>query len=389
MKYENKEMSVNDLISAFNQGRIDLIPPFQRGTVWKLKRRQKLIVSMLNRRPIPAIFFYLEAQGPQFVYSILDGKQRLETLVLFIGDKRDRLKIKNATNYFYGKPARKDMNFKVEIQGKTESFASLENAWVRNFRESRIPTIQISMEEEHTSLEELVSLFVDINSEGTPVTRFDVVKALLKEDDPLFKQVFDLIAVSQERKNKSRFYKAKNSNFTFVLKRLNIVKRLPDPNMQVDRMWERLTELALFSRTNKHRAPSEILKAFIKAPKDQANSRLKADELRKLRASFDYVATAYRKVPAFMNSRFATDQPQFYTMITLLLSTDTMENLSPEKFAQKLMKISKILDGTVPVPDGVNANISDYEDASTKQTTHPARRDTRQTTIVALLEANI
>jgi hypothetical protein len=71
MKYENKEMTINELISSFNQNRINLIPPFQRGTVWNLKKRQKLILNMLSQRPIPAIFFYMEAEGPQFVYNIL------------------------------------------------------------------------------------------------------------------------------------------------------------------------------------------------------------------------------------------------------------------------------------------------------------------------------
>jgi uncharacterized protein with ParB-like and HNH nuclease domain len=385
MQYENKEMTVNELISSFNQGRVDLIPPFQRGTVWNLKRRQKLMVSMLSKRPIPAIFFYMEAAGPQFVYNILDGKQRLESLILFIGDRREGLKIKNVQTYFFGKPAKKDANFKVEFNGKMQAFSDLDDEFVRAFRESRIPTIQISMEEEHTSLAELVSLFVDINSEGTPVSRFDVVKALLQADDPLFTQVFDLIAQSQLRKRKSRYYKAKNSNFVFVMKRLNIVSRLIDPNMRVDRIWERLTEIALFSRTKKHRAPAEILKAFIKAPKEQENGRLTRDELTKLQAVFKYLATAYRQVPSFIKSRFATDQPQFYTMVTLLLSTETMEKFKPAEFVQKLMSIRKILDGDIAAPKGMDAKIAEYGDASTKQTTHPARREKRQTILVELL----
>lgn len=385
MKYENKEMTINELISSFNQNRINLIPPFQRGTVWNLKKRQKLILNMLSKRPIPAIFFYMEAEGPQFVYNILDGKQRLETIVLFIGDKREGIKINKVSEYFYGKPAVRNMNFELEFNGKAQAFKGLDDEFVRQFRESRIPTIQISMEEEHTSLEELVSLFVDINSEGVPVTRFDVVKSLLERNDALFSQVFDLIAVSQLRKKKSRYYKAKSTNFTFVMKRLNVVSRLADPNMRVDRMWERLMEIALFTRNKKHRAPAEILKAFIKSPKEQRNARLTLAELRTLRGAFDYIATIYRRVPSFMKTKFATDQPQFYTMITLLLSTDVMENFTAVQFGKRLLEIRKILDGQVAAPKGMEEDIKQYEDASTKQTTHPARRDRRQVTLENLL----
>lgn len=169
------------------------------------------------------------------------------------------------------------------------------------------------------------------------------------------------------------------------MKRLNIVSRLIDPNMRVDRIWERLTEIALFARTKKHRAPAEILKAFIKAPKEQESARLTKKELTTLKAVFNYLATAYRKVPSFMKSRFATDQPQFYTMVTMLLSTDMMQKFQPAEFVQKLTDIRKILDGDVASPKEMEVEIGEYEDASTKQTTHPARRDKRQQTLVKLL----
>ena len=337
---------------------------------------------MIQERPIPAIFFYKQADGAQFTYNILDGKQRLESLILFIGNERNGLKLRNVENYFYGKPAVKEINFTIELDGEDKSFADLDDQIVRVFREYKIPTIEINMDDESTSIDELVSLFIDINQEGVKVSRFDVVKALGK--DPLFRQVFELIAVAQTRKKKSRYYKAKTNNFVFVMKRLNIINKLTDKNSRVDRMWERLTEIALFSRTGKHRAPAEILKAFIKAG-DQLNTKMSHDEIGKLRGVFDYLATAYRKSPSLMNSRFAKDQPQFYTVVTLLLSTNIMQKFTPEQFAGRLIEARKMLDGDVAAPEGVN--VAEYKDASTKQTTHPARREKRQTNLLQAIEA--
>ena len=88
MKYANREMKVDQIISYFNEEKINLIPPFQRGSLWKLKMRQRLIENMVRLRPIPAIFLYKEAAGSKFSYNILDGKQRLESLILFVGNKR-------------------------------------------------------------------------------------------------------------------------------------------------------------------------------------------------------------------------------------------------------------------------------------------------------------
>ncbi|HYT08778.1 MAG TPA: DUF262 domain-containing protein, partial [Rugosimonospora sp.] len=68
--------------------------------------RKKLIVNMVQARPIPAIFLYKEVQGSQFVYNILDGKQRLESLLLFIGDERSDLRIDGVDRYFFRNPAK-------------------------------------------------------------------------------------------------------------------------------------------------------------------------------------------------------------------------------------------------------------------------------------------
>lgn len=385
MKYDNKEMKIDEMIGYFNQGKVNLIPPFQRGSVWTPKLRKKLLVNMIQVRPIPAIFFYKQAEGAQFVYNILDGKQRLESLILFIGNLRQGLKIRNVENYFFGKPAIEEVNFTIELDGVEKSFADLDNEIVRTFREYAIPTIEINMDDESTSIDELVSLFIDINQEGVKVTRFDVVKALGR--DPLFKQVFDLIALKEIRKKKSRYYKAKNTNYVYVMKRLNIVGKLADRNSQVDRMWERLTEIALFARSGKHRAPADILKSFIKAG-DEQNSRMNKVELSKLQRVFDYLATAYRKVPEFMANRFATDQPQFYTMVTLLLSTKMMDSFTPVEFASKLIAARDVLDGQVDEPEEMDEeDIALYMDASTKQTTHPARREARHVVLVKAIAA--
>ena len=383
MDYDNREMKIDQIVSYFNQHKINLMPPFQRGTVWNLETRQKLLVNMIQRRPIPAIFLYKQAEGPQFEYNILDGKQRLESLILFVGDQRPDLKLKNVDHYFFKKPALKNVNFEIELDGESLKFKDLDDELVRKFREYTIPTIEIDMDNENTSIDEIVNLFIDINQQGVKVSRFDVVKALGK--DPLFKQVFDLIAVKETRKKKSTLYKAKNCNFVFVMKRLNIVTRLNDRNSRVDRMWERLTEIALFSRTEKHRAPAEILKAFIKAG-DQTNTRMTKAEGNKLREAFDYIATAYRKAPELMTSRFATDQPQFYTLITSLLSTDLMRRCAADELAHKLVAARRIIDGNAPVPDVLKQAINDYNELSTKRTTHPARREKRQEILIRVID---
>ena len=376
-------MKVDQIISYFNEEKINLIPPFQRGSLWKLKMRQRLIENMVRLRPIPAIFLYKEAAGSKFSYNILDGKQRLESLILFVGNKRPDMAVQNIRDYFFNRPAVQPFNFSITLDGKTKTFKQLDEDLVRGFREYAVPTIEIELDDDSSSIDEIINLFIDINQTGVKVSRFDVVKAMWK--DPLFKQVFDLVALKQRRKQ-ALYYKAKATPYVSVLKRLNIVARLSEKNSQVDRMWERLTEIALFSRVKKHRAPVDILKGFI-AGGNTPNSALTKDELKSLRDAFVFLRKAYAH-NGFTNSKLATDQPRFYTLVTSLLGTDLLSRFSTEELTRRLVTFAKIIDGKASPPTSEMVSIvQQYEAVSERQTTHPGRRDKRQQLLLKALDA--
>ena len=375
MKYNNREMKVGSIIQHLNDKTINLIPPFQRGTVWPLKTRQSLISNMIQARPIPAIFLYKEAAGSKFSYNILDGKQRLESLILFVGDKRADLKISSVADYFFKKPALKDKNFKVKVNGSLKSFAELDDTIVRDFREYAISTIEIDLDDENAGIDEVISLFIDINQQGVKVTRFEVIKAMGK--DPLFIQVFGLVALKQKR-NQTDFYKAKKSAFVSVLKKLSIVSRLPDATAQVDRMWERLTEIALFQQSRKHRAPVQILKSFITG--GSVYKKLSLAEIADLRRVFTFLAKLYKK-NAFADSKLATDQPQFYTLVTTLISSGILDQYGEAELIRRLIAFrDATLSGSLT--GKLKALIAEYHELSARQTTHPSRRERRQQVLV-------
>jgi uncharacterized protein with ParB-like and HNH nuclease domain len=157
MDYRNSEMKLDQLIGYFNEKKINLIPPFQRGHVWKLPARQELMKNMIAGRPIPAIFLYKEARGSRYTYNILDGKQRLESLLLFVGDARDDMKVQGVWNYFFDRRVRNTISFPILYEGKEQRFSELTPDVVRNFREYAIPTIEITLDDE-TSLDEIINL---------------------------------------------------------------------------------------------------------------------------------------------------------------------------------------------------------------------------------------
>jgi uncharacterized protein with ParB-like and HNH nuclease domain len=107
MNYRNSEMKVDQMVSYFNDAKINLSPAFQRGHVWSANTRRKLIKNIVLGRPIPAVFLYKEASGSRYSYNILDGKQRLESLILFIGSRRADFSIHGWEKYFFGSVPRK------------------------------------------------------------------------------------------------------------------------------------------------------------------------------------------------------------------------------------------------------------------------------------------
>jgi hypothetical protein len=381
MQYRNSEMKVDQLVSYLNDEKINLSPVFQRGHVWTVGTRKQLIKNIVQGRPIPAIFLYKEASGSRYSYNILDGKQRLESLILFIGSRREDFKVQRWDRYFFSKGDRKDVDFRIDLPDGRQSFKDLDEAVIRDFREYAIPTIEINLTDE-SSLDEIINLFVDINQQGVPVNRFDIVKAMGRTN-ALLRSVFGLVAIEQ-RRGEDVYYKPIRNDFTFVLKRLQIVDNLADDNSRVDRMWERLLEIALFQRTRKHRKPVEILKSFISLREKQA--KLTAVEKGKLRKLFTVLATAYR-TSELKDTRLATDQTHFYVMITSLIGSDSNLNGESELLAfdesdlvRQLVSFGKIIDGISPMPKSrtLARVIRRYLDLSTKQTTDVSRREERQ-----------
>jgi len=199
MDYRNPETKLDQLVSYFNEEKINLSPVFQRGRVWKLNMRKELIKNIVRHRPIPAIFLYKDEAGSKYSYNILDGKQRLESILMFIGGGNPELKITTWAKYIFGSEYRRNVGFSVDLKdGQGEkSFKEFDQSMIRDLREYPIPTIEIALNE-NTSLDEIISLFADINQYGARVTRLNIVRAM-KRKDPLLEDIYKLIAVKQKR----------------------------------------------------------------------------------------------------------------------------------------------------------------------------------------------
>jgi hypothetical protein len=384
MEYRNTEIKLETLVTYFNEERVNLNPVFQRGSVWKIGDRRELIKNVVLGRPIPAIFVYKDEAGSRYIFNILDGKQRLESILLFIGSARPDFKINTWAKYIPIGELRDQVDFAAPLgvkRNKLQTLAQLDEAVVRELREYPIPMIEITLNET-TSIDEIISLFVDINQRGVKVTRLQIVRAL-KRNDRFLKDVYGLLAIKQKRAQ-AAFVKRKKTDFVFVLKHLQVVANIFDPDQQADRMWERLFEIALFARSGKHRKPTEILKSFIKAP-DAMQERLSAMERGKLTRTFNFLASAY-KTSALSKTRFATDQTHFYTMVTAILGKNLLDIYESADLAAALCDFNEQLDKVSLKIRGLSNIVKEYKAQSAKQTSDSTRREERERELLLAID---
>ncbi len=80
-------LTIAGLRDRYKNGQINLDPPYQRKPAWKTKQRLLLLSSLFNGIPIPALIFHkhFNTQTKKDIYDVLDGKQRTETILHFIG----------------------------------------------------------------------------------------------------------------------------------------------------------------------------------------------------------------------------------------------------------------------------------------------------------------
>lgn len=163
LNYKYGHKSVQDIIGLFERGQLDLEPDFQRDSVWQLRDRQKLIESVLQHYPIPSIFLYKRVnEDGRIIFDVIDGKQRIETLLMFQG---------------IGKFRGKRFTVRVPITTDDGNDDGEDWDWSRlqkRGHEHLVMGYEIQTVEIEGGLSDIFELFVRINSTGKSLTSAEV-----------------------------------------------------------------------------------------------------------------------------------------------------------------------------------------------------------------------
>lgn len=156
LTFEYGGKTLQDFIHLYRNGQINLEPAFQRKSVWTTSDRRKLLESICTGRPIPSVFLYrAQDRRGRLTYDVIDGKQRLESVLYFMGERGFR-----------------GARFEVPLQLPGSSEAEWYD-WSRlrkKGHESLLTAYKVQTVEVSGDLAEIIDLFVRINSTGKRLT---------------------------------------------------------------------------------------------------------------------------------------------------------------------------------------------------------------------------
>jgi hypothetical protein len=153
IKYEPDPKTIQDLVNLYEKDHLNLEPGFQRDSVWSKSDRAKLIDSILRNYPLPSIFLYKREHDGQYIYDVIDGKQRIESILMFMGlIKGHRF---STNSQLSDESEKENIDWKLLCKRR----------WQHKVTGYKVQSMEVSGE-----LSDIIDLFVRINSTGKALT---------------------------------------------------------------------------------------------------------------------------------------------------------------------------------------------------------------------------
>lgn len=184
MKLKCYSLSISQICRHYRYNKIELNPPYQRRPAWRTRQREDLLESIFNGIPIPAVIFYKTKAGRRTaVFEVMDGKQRLETILHFRygriipGEKRLSFWLRRDNSKLRKRLVFRDLS-KPEVRDE-------HGVGVRLFMRYQVPVIEYRGDLSGLAGQKIAQweIFTKINSTGSKLTKNEIRHA---HSTPLF-----------------------------------------------------------------------------------------------------------------------------------------------------------------------------------------------------------
>ncbi|MBK7378483.1 MAG: DUF262 domain-containing protein [Ignavibacteriales bacterium] len=205
MKFRIEQWSIDELLALYENGNLNLNPPYQRNDIWPLANKKRLVDSIKNGYPLPMFFLH---QKEETKFDIVDGQQRTRTL---IGYKKDIFPDMNKEKY------------------------SVSNQSVFN---DFIIGVTVIYDEQNDKI--LQDFYYRVNKFGTKLNRPEILRA--QYFDTHFQNLVEEIASSVEFQRLQLFTETsldRMNDMDFIGELLALTKNgISDKKIAVDKLYE-------------------------------------------------------------------------------------------------------------------------------------------------------
>lgn len=163
-----RDWTVQTICDQILQGNIDLNPKFQRRNAWNDQKRSRLIESLMLRLPVPEIVLAEHSDTPN-TYIVLDGKQRLLTIMGFIYPEE---------NKYWDSPKLQKLEILKNLENK--SYNDFENGTLEFKRSFQNASIRCTVIFGYKKDDLLYQIFYRLNSGAEPLSMQELRQALRK-----------------------------------------------------------------------------------------------------------------------------------------------------------------------------------------------------------------
>ncbi len=171
IKSDGYPMSIGELVNLYRDGELDIHPEFQRYYRWSDEQKSRLIESILLGIPIPSIFVSQRDDG---VWDVIDGLQRISTILQLIGE------LKDDSGTILDPLTLKKTRYLPSLEGKRwendDPLKSIGNANQRIIRRAKLDIKIILRESSESSKYEL---FQRLNTGGTQLSDQELRNVIL------------------------------------------------------------------------------------------------------------------------------------------------------------------------------------------------------------------
>ena len=215
IRTDRMDMSFGEIMNMYDEGEIIISPEFQRAFRWDTGMQTRFIESLLLGIPIPPIFV---AETGENIWELVDGLQRLSTILSFFGKLKDNKK----NNLILT-----EASILTELEGFTIDTIPMNFKLLLKRAVCRVEVIRFDSE-----FDMRYELFNRLNTGGERLSEQEIRNCIFRTYDNTFNQFIqqlskkeyymDIISLRKEDKEKMlaqelvlRFYTLKNYGTMF------------------------------------------------------------------------------------------------------------------------------------------------------------------------------